>query len=63
MAWPPVATCSAEAITTCWAGQMTNQTLAHIVLPSMPPKKIFQPYAVAKKPAIPPYFAKATCRT
>ena len=43
IAWPPVATCSAERITTCWPGQMTNHTLAHITEPSMPPKKIFQP--------------------
>jgi hypothetical protein len=43
IAWPPVATRSAESITICWAGQMTNHTLAHMVVPSMPPKKIFQP--------------------
>ena len=43
MAWPPPATAAAEAITTCWPGQMTNQTLAHMTVPSMPPKKIFQP--------------------
>ena len=34
---------------------MTNHTLAHITLPSMPPKKIFQPYAVAKNSRKPPY--------
>jgi len=43
MAWPPLDTCRAEAITTCWAGQMMNQTLNHMRLPSMPPMKIDNP--------------------
>ena len=43
MAWPPVATWSADRITTCWFGQMTNHTFAHITEPSAPPTKIFHP--------------------
>ena len=43
MAWPPFDTWVAEAMMTCYAGQMTNQTLAHMRLPSMPPMKIDQP--------------------
>src|SRR5207249_2798713 len=43
MAWPPFDTWVAEAMMTCCAGQMTNQTLAHMRLPSMPPMKIDQP--------------------
>src|SRR5881409_741565 len=47
---------------TCCAGQMTNQTLNHMRLPSMPPKKIFQPYELAKNSLKPPYWANITCR-
>src|SRR5437773_7467771 len=48
IAWPPFDTLVADSITTFCAGQITNQTFAHMTLPSMPPKKIFQPYALAK---------------
>src|SRR5262249_42648089 len=44
IAWPPSLTRAVEAITTCCAGQMMNQTLYHIRLPMMPPMKIAQPY-------------------
>jgi hypothetical protein len=38
----------ADAMTTCCAGQMMNQTLNHMRLPMMPPMKIAQPYDVLK---------------
>ena len=44
IAWPPSLTRAVDAMTTCCAGQMMNQTLNHIRVPSTPPKKIFQPY-------------------
>ena len=37
---PPPATCSAFAITTCCAGQITNHTLAHMKVPMIPPVRI-----------------------
>ena len=37
---PPPATFVAFAITTCCAGQITNHTFAHIVVPSSPPVRI-----------------------
>ena len=39
-AWPPPATCSAERITTCCAGQITNHTLNHMRVPRMPPVRM-----------------------
>ena len=41
-------------MTTCCAGQMMNQTLNHMRLPSMPPMKIAQPYDVLKNDWMPP---------
>ena len=43
IAWPPSFTRAADAMTTCCAGQMMNQTLNHIRLPMTPPMKIAQP--------------------
>ena len=37
---PPPATCSAFAMTTCCAGQITNHTLAHMKVPMIPPVRI-----------------------
>ena len=37
---PPAATFSAFAITTCCAGQITNQTLNHMSVPIRPPVRI-----------------------
>src|SRR5512139_2544051 len=40
-AWPPDATVFAFAITTCCAGQITNQTFAHIIVTiSQPVRKV-----------------------
>jgi hypothetical protein len=39
-ACPPPATCSAERITICCAGQITNQTLYHMSVPSRPPVRM-----------------------
>ena len=46
----PAAVSIAFWITTFWLGQITNQTLAHITVPSRPPRRIAQPYEPAKNP-------------
>jgi hypothetical protein len=40
IAAPPPATCSADLITTCCAGQITNHTFAHMKVPRMPPVRM-----------------------
>ena len=42
---PPSDTATEEPMATCWAGQMTIQTLAAIVVPSTKPKAMPMPEA------------------
>src|SRR5712692_3422616 len=49
----PAAVSMAFWITILFLGQITNQTLAHMTEPRMPPSRMAQPYEPAKKPPWP----------